>query len=80
MRSSRPRTRRVGDGDAIGAVHLCEMALATEPGHRGALETFIAAHEALLVEHHDQTEGQENFWLVGWLRHQIATARGQLDA
>ena len=38
-------------GDAIGAVQLCEMALAAEPGHRGALETFVAAHEALLAEH-----------------------------
>ncbi|MGZ6972846.1 MAG: MBL fold metallo-hydrolase [Acidimicrobiia bacterium] len=66
---------RLGSGDAIGAVQLCEMALAAEPGHRGALETFVAAHELLLDEH-----GNENFWLVGWLHHQIAGARGQLES
>ena len=44
------------------------MALAAAPGHRGALETFIAAHEVLLAEH------GENFWLAGWLNHQIADA------
>jgi hypothetical protein len=71
----RAAAARVESGDAIGAVHLCEMALAAEPGHRGALETFIAAHEALLAEH-----GNENFWLVGWLNHQIATAQGQLES
>lgn len=71
--------RRVDSGDAIGAVHLCEMALAAEPGHRGARETFIAAHEALLAEHTAQPNEQENFWLVGWLNHQIATAQGELD-
>jgi glyoxylase-like metal-dependent hydrolase (beta-lactamase superfamily II) len=65
---------RLDTGDAIGAVRLCEMALTATPGHRGALETFVAAHEALLTEH-----GNENFWLVGWLNHQIGLAREQLD-
>jgi alkyl sulfatase BDS1-like metallo-beta-lactamase superfamily hydrolase len=76
----RAAAQRVGSGDAIGAVHLCEMALAAEPGHRGARETFIAAHEALLVEHTAQPTEPENFWLVGWLNHQIATAQEQLDS
>ena len=46
------------------------MVLAAEPGHVGALETSISAHELLLEQH-----GGENFWLVGWLRDQIT--RGQ---
>jgi glyoxylase-like metal-dependent hydrolase (beta-lactamase superfamily II) len=66
---------RLDSGDAIGAVALCEMALSAVPGHRGALEVFVAAHEALLEEH-----GNENFWLAGWLGHQIAGAHEQLDA
>ncbi len=66
---------RVESGDALGAIELCEMALASDRVHSGALETFIAAHELLLEEH-----GNENFWLVGWLNHQIATARGELDS
>jgi glyoxylase-like metal-dependent hydrolase (beta-lactamase superfamily II) len=61
-------------GDAIGAVRLCEMALANDPTHRGALETFLRAHEQLLTEH-----GGENFWLTGWLEYQISGARSLLD-
>ena len=61
-------------GDAIGAVRLCEMALANDPTHRPALETFLAAHELLLAEH-----GRENFWLTGWLDYQINGARSLLE-
>jgi glyoxylase-like metal-dependent hydrolase (beta-lactamase superfamily II) len=61
-------------GDAIGAVRLCEMALANDPTHRPALETFLAAHELLLTEH-----GRENFWLTGWLEYQINGARSLLE-
>jgi glyoxylase-like metal-dependent hydrolase (beta-lactamase superfamily II) len=67
--------RRLSAGDAIGAVQLCEMALKAEPGHSRALEMYIDAHDTLLEEH-----GNENFWLVGWLNDQIATARKQLDS
>lgn len=67
-------SRRVESGDTISAVQLCEMALAAEPGHHDALEVFIAAHQLLLEAH-----GNENFWLVGWLNHQIATAQRELD-
>jgi glyoxylase-like metal-dependent hydrolase (beta-lactamase superfamily II) len=72
--------RRLDTGDAIGAVQLCEMALAAEPGHQGALETFVAAHELLLDEHTRAPDRGENFWLVGWLNHQIAAAREQLGS
>jgi alkyl sulfatase BDS1-like metallo-beta-lactamase superfamily hydrolase len=62
------------DGDAIGAVRLCEMALANDPTSRDALEVFVAAHERLLAEH-----GGENFWLVGWLEYQVNGARALLE-
>ena len=62
------------DGDPIGAVRLCEMALANDPTSRDALEVFVAAHEQLLAEH-----GNENFWLVGWLGYQINGANSLLE-
>ena len=66
--------RHLDAADPIGALQLCEMALAAAPGHRGALETFVAAHEVMLDEH------GENFWIAGWLNHQIADARRQLES
>jgi hypothetical protein len=50
------------------------MALAATPGHRGALEVFIAAHQMMLRVH------GENFWIAGWLNQQINLAREQLEA
>jgi hypothetical protein len=61
-------------GDALGAVRLCEMALANDPTSRAALETFLAGHEQLLAEH-----GGENFWLTGWLEYQVNGARSLLE-
>jgi alkyl sulfatase BDS1-like metallo-beta-lactamase superfamily hydrolase len=69
---------RVAGGDALGAIRLCEMVLATDPAHRDALAAFLAAHELLLAEHEAQAPERINFWLVGWLRHQIADARERL--
>jgi alkyl sulfatase BDS1-like metallo-beta-lactamase superfamily hydrolase len=68
----------ISDGDGIGAVRLCEMALAADPEHRGALETYLAAHELLVAEHEAEPPERVNFWLVGWLRHQIAETRTRL--
>jgi len=51
------------------------MALAADPASRPALEAYLAAHEALLAR-----RGGINFWETGWLRHQIARTRAQLDA
>jgi hypothetical protein len=68
----------VADGDGIGAVRLCEMALAADADHRGSLEIFLAAHELLLAEHEAEPPERVNFWLVGWLRHQIASTRDRL--
>jgi alkyl sulfatase BDS1-like metallo-beta-lactamase superfamily hydrolase len=72
--------RRVVAGDGLGAVQLSELALAAEPEHQGALEAFAAAHELLLAEHLAAPEEVRNFWLVGWLRHQIASVRVQRAA
>ena len=60
-------------GAPLEAIHLTEVALAAAPDHRGALETKLAAHERLEAE-------SENFWLTSWIRKQIATLRGALQA
>ncbi len=39
---ARRRARRI---DPLTAVRLCELALATDPAHRGALEAYRRAHE-----------------------------------
>jgi glyoxylase-like metal-dependent hydrolase (beta-lactamase superfamily II) len=75
---ARAAADRVAGGDGVGAVRLCEMALATQPGHERALDVFVAAHELLLAEHESLPPERVNFWLVGWLRHQIASARERL--
>lgn len=66
---------RIDAGELVEAVHLLEMALAASPDHVGALQAFVAAHEALLRQ-----PDAENFWLGGWLRHQITTTQTRLDA
>jgi alkyl sulfatase BDS1-like metallo-beta-lactamase superfamily hydrolase len=71
--AARAKTR-LEAGGAVEAVHLCEMALAADPRCRTALEVFVAAHEQLLAD-----SGGENFWEVGWLRHQIRRARTMLE-
>ncbi len=60
-------------GAPLESIHLAEVALAAAPDHRGALETSLAAHERLEAE-------SENFWLTSWIRRQIATLRGALQA
>jgi alkyl sulfatase BDS1-like metallo-beta-lactamase superfamily hydrolase len=60
-------------GAPLEAIHLAEVALAAAPDHRRALEASLAAHERLEAE-------SENFWLTSWLRKQIATLRGALQA
>jgi glyoxylase-like metal-dependent hydrolase (beta-lactamase superfamily II) len=64
---------RLAGGDAVGAIHLAEMALAAKGDSRPALEAFLAAHEQLFAQ-----RAGENFWETGWLRHQIERARRSL--
>jgi hypothetical protein len=69
---------RVAGGDGLGAIRLCEMVLASDAVHRDALTAYLAAHELLLAEHEARGPARVNFWLVGWLRHQIADAQERL--
>lgn len=65
---------RLEGGEAVEAVQLLELALRTDPDHAGALDAFVAAHEQLLAR-----EDASNFWLAGWLRHQITTAQARRE-
>jgi alkyl sulfatase BDS1-like metallo-beta-lactamase superfamily hydrolase len=64
--------------DALVAVRLCEMALAVEPTHKGALQMYVDAHERLLAEHRAASDGSPNFWLTRWLEGEIGSARNRL--
>ena len=67
--------RRLDRDEPVEALHLLEIALDAAPEHPGAWESFVAAHESLLAR-----PDAENFWLHGWLEHQITTARPHLGA
>ena len=60
-------------GDPLEAVHLTDIALSVEPGHRGALEVRLAAHELLLENAGD------HFDELGYLETEIAQAREALE-
>jgi glyoxylase-like metal-dependent hydrolase (beta-lactamase superfamily II) len=60
--------------DALAAVRLCELALAVEPEHRGALTAYRLAHEQLLAEH-DRT----NFWMTRWLEGEVRSATNRIE-
>ena len=60
--------------DPLTAVRLCEMALAVDAEHGGALDAYRAAHEQLLAEH-----GRANFWLTRWLEGEIRSATNRID-
>ena len=59
--------------DALTAVRLCELAVAADPQHRGALAAYRRAHEQLLIE-----QGHANFWLTRWLEGEIRGATNRL--
>ena len=63
----------VAKGEPVEALHLLDVALATEPAAREALETKLAALEALL-----EASGHENFSETRWLQSQIEEVRGLL--
>ncbi|MEN8183748.1 MAG: alkyl sulfatase dimerization domain-containing protein [Myxococcota bacterium] len=64
--------QKLGEGRALEAIALAEIALGAEPAHRGALEASLGAHEQLEKE-------SENFWLTSWLRRQGALLRKALE-
>ena len=70
---ARRAQERLEEGAAVEALHLCEVALAADAKHRGALEVSRAAHERLDTE-------SENFWLSRWLRKQTAELRERLGS
>ncbi len=60
--------------DPLGAVRLCELALAVDGAHRGALDAYRRAHEQLLADH-----GRENFWLTRWLEGEVRGATNRIE-
>jgi alkyl sulfatase BDS1-like metallo-beta-lactamase superfamily hydrolase len=63
--------RRIDAGEPAAALHLTDLVLATEPGHRSACDAAAEAHERLL-------ERSENFWESAWLRREIERLRAEV--
>lgn len=59
---------RLDGGEPVEAIHLAEIVLNADPNEPSALDVSIAAHERLASE-------SENFWLLSWLRREIATLK-----
>lgn len=66
---------RLDAGQPLEAIHLLEVALGAEPGHREALAAMKAAHEALLA-----ASGGTNLSETGWLNTSIAALEARLAA
>jgi len=64
--------RRLEEDRPVDAIRLAEIALAGDPAHRAALEVSLDAHRAL-----ERDTG--NFWLLSWLREQIARLALELE-
>jgi alkyl sulfatase BDS1-like metallo-beta-lactamase superfamily hydrolase len=60
--------------DPLAAIRLCELALAVDARHRGALVVYRDAHERLLADH-----GRANFWLTRWLEGEARGASNRLQ-
>jgi alkyl sulfatase BDS1-like metallo-beta-lactamase superfamily hydrolase len=60
--------------DPLTAVRLCELALAVDGSHRGALVAYGHAHRQLLAEH-----DRANFWLTGWLEGEVRSAANRVE-
>jgi alkyl sulfatase BDS1-like metallo-beta-lactamase superfamily hydrolase len=52
----------------VKALHLTDLVLAAEPGHRQARAAAADAHEALLAK-------TDNFWKKAWLTKNINELR-----
>ena len=64
---------RLAEGQPLRAIHLAEVALASDAEHRMALEVYRDAHRAL-------EEKSVNFWETKWLQNQIAQTEKKLAA
>jgi alkyl sulfatase BDS1-like metallo-beta-lactamase superfamily hydrolase len=60
--------------EPLTAIRLCELVLATDAEHRGALDAYRLAHEQLLADH-----GDENFWLTRWLEGEVRSATNRRE-
>jgi glyoxylase-like metal-dependent hydrolase (beta-lactamase superfamily II) len=67
------RAAAIAPSEPLAAVRLCELALAVDAGHVGALTAYRSAHEQLLSEH-----GRANFWLTRWLEGEIRSATNRI--
>jgi alkyl sulfatase BDS1-like metallo-beta-lactamase superfamily hydrolase len=65
--------KKLSEGKAVEALHLCDAALAAAPDNESALRAQLAAFEALLEESND-----ENHYEVFWLRDLVARSRETL--
>lgn len=64
----------LAEGRALEAIHLTDIVLTAQPGHRAALETRKAAHEMLLAG-----ATANNLSETMWLRSEIADAERKLE-
>ncbi|MDH4017389.1 MAG: MBL fold metallo-hydrolase [Actinomycetota bacterium] len=71
-------SKKVAAGNREQALHLLDIVLSAEPGNDAARALAIEVHEALLADARIfRTTG--NFWLEGWLEHQIKLLKGGKD-
>jgi alkyl sulfatase BDS1-like metallo-beta-lactamase superfamily hydrolase len=66
--------QRLANGEAVEAIHLCEVALTASVDHERTLTTYLAAHEHLL-----ESQAHNNFWLTRWIEREIVRARSALE-
>ncbi len=65
--------QRLAEGDAVEAIHLCEIALTTDASHHKTLTTYLAAHRRLL-----DSGADDNFWLTRWIEREIRRSESAL--
>ncbi len=63
----------LAQGDPVGAIHLCDVVLTGEAGHRGAIAVSSEAHRRL-------SEDSTNFWLSCWLDNQVMELTARLKS
>lgn len=68
------RANELVEEEPLTAVRLCELVLADDPAHRGALDIYRRAHLELLEAH-----GSANFWLTKWLEGEARSAANRLE-
>ena len=62
--------QRLNQGEYLSCIRLAEIVLSEKESER-AMDLFARAHKALLDDEN------ENFWLKGWLQHQLNTIETQ---